>query len=41
VWNDPDLAIAWPRTDVTVAPRDQRFARLRDIPEAALPRYAE
>lgn len=41
LWNDPDLAIAWPRTDVTVSARDQRFARLRDIPEVALPSYAE
>ncbi len=41
LWNDPDLAIAWPRADVVVAPRDQGFARLRDIPKAALPTYAE
>ena len=41
LWNDPDLAVAWPLTDVTVSPRDQRFARLRDIPPSALPSYDE
>jgi len=48
LWSDPDLAIAWPRGDFTtppceftVSPRDQHFARLRDIPESALPTYAE
>lgn len=41
LWNDPDLAIAWPHADVTVSARDQRFARLRDIPESSLPPYAD
>jgi len=30
VWNDPDLAIAWPVTDPIVSPKDARLPRLRD-----------
>lgn len=31
-WNDPDLAIAWPRTeDLILRPRDAQAPRLRDI----------
>lgn len=41
LWSDPDLAIAWPHSPVTVSARDQSFARLRDIPQSALPSYAQ
>ncbi len=29
-WNDPDLAVAWPETDVSVSPRDAGLGWFRD-----------
>lgn len=30
VWNDPDLAIAWPITEAVLSPKDAALPRLRD-----------
>ncbi len=38
-WNDPDVGIDWPLTDVTLSPRDSAFARLRDVSTSTLPAY--
>ncbi len=37
LWNDPDLAIAWPLQDGLVSPRDAAFPRLRDVARDRLP----
>jgi dTDP-4-dehydrorhamnose 3,5-epimerase len=31
LWNDPDLGIAWPISDVQLDPRDLTWPRLRDL----------
>ncbi len=38
-WNDPDLAIPWPRIDLLVSPKDQVLPRLRDISPERLPAW--
>ena len=38
-WDDPDLAIDWPITDVLVSPKDEKAPRLKDIAEDRLPIY--
>ena len=30
IWNDPDIDIAWPTTDVTLSPRDTQWPTLAD-----------
>jgi len=40
-WDDPDLAIEWPRKDVVVSEKDQMASVLKNIPEANLPVYCE
>jgi dTDP-4-dehydrorhamnose 3,5-epimerase len=40
LWNDPELAIAWPVETPRVSDKDQRGVRLRDLPEVRLPRFA-
>jgi dTDP-4-dehydrorhamnose 3,5-epimerase len=39
MWNDPDLAIAWPLADVSISERDRSLPRLRDIAADRLPRF--
>jgi dTDP-4-dehydrorhamnose 3,5-epimerase len=39
LWNDPDLAIAWPVETPKVSAKDQAGIRLRDFPEERLPRF--
>jgi dTDP-4-dehydrorhamnose 3,5-epimerase len=29
-WDDPDLAIAWPKLTATLSPRDRQWPRLKD-----------
>lgn len=38
-WNDADLAIDWPVTDVALSDKDARAPFLADIPEERLPVY--
>ncbi len=30
LWNDPDLGIAWPKMDYILAPKDEKYPRLRE-----------
>jgi dTDP-4-dehydrorhamnose 3,5-epimerase len=39
LWNDPDIAIAWPLTRPLVSPRDAHAPRLKDLDVGCLPRY--
>jgi dTDP-4-dehydrorhamnose 3,5-epimerase len=39
-WNDPELGIEWPVQEPTLSAKDAEFPRLREIPEARLPRMA-
>ena len=38
-WDDPDLGIVWPNTEIRTSKRDASFPALADIPESQLPRY--
>jgi dTDP-4-dehydrorhamnose 3,5-epimerase len=40
LWNDPQLAIAWPVNTPKVSAKDQAGYRLSDIPQERLPRFA-
>jgi len=39
IWNDPDLGIRWPVERPTLAPKDEKYSRLRDIEKSRLPVY--
>lgn len=39
IWNDPDIAIAWPVEDPRLSPKDGAAPRLSDIDPARLPAY--
>ena len=41
IFNDPDLAIAWPVNTPQVSKKDANYTRLRDIPKDKLPKYGE
>ncbi|MEW6683039.1 MAG: dTDP-4-dehydrorhamnose 3,5-epimerase [Nitrospirota bacterium] len=36
LWNDPEIGIAWPVSQPVLSAKDQRFARLRDVPATDL-----
>ena len=38
-WNDPDIGIEWPVTDVQVSDKDANLPRLKDIAAVRLPVY--
>lgn len=38
-WNDPDLNIPWPKTDVRLSTKDGCAPRLRDVVAEKLPKY--
>jgi dTDP-4-dehydrorhamnose 3,5-epimerase len=40
IYDDPDLAIAWPIAAAAVSEKDSRYPRLRDIDPGRLPKYA-
>jgi dTDP-4-dehydrorhamnose 3,5-epimerase len=41
IFNDPDLAIAWPVNTPLVSKKDAAYTCLKDIPENKLPKYGE
>ncbi|MDC3343030.1 dTDP-4-dehydrorhamnose 3,5-epimerase [Pseudomonadales bacterium] len=41
VWNDPDLKITWPVTEVELSTKDSHASRLKDIASSELPHYKE
>lgn len=40
LWNDPDIAVEWPSTDLILNAKDRTAPRLADIPVERLPLYA-
>tara|TARA_R110000868_G_scaffold8205_3_gene42608 strand:- start:194536 stop:195093 length:558 start_codon:yes stop_codon:yes gene_type:complete len=39
LWNDPDIGIEWPTTDVQLSGKDKDAVRLKDFPTDKLPQY--
>jgi dTDP-4-dehydrorhamnose 3,5-epimerase len=39
LWNDPDISIEWPLTDVSLSQKDKVAPRIADIPVELLPKY--
>jgi dTDP-4-dehydrorhamnose 3,5-epimerase len=39
LWDDPDLAIAWPGPSPLLSSKDAEAPRLSDVPESRLPRF--
>lgn len=40
-WADPDLKIAWPIENPTIAPKDAVYPFLKDVPISELPRFQQ
>ncbi len=41
LWDDPEIGIEWPLDSPTLSEKDRAAPTLREVPEAALPRYSE
>lgn len=41
LWNDPDIGIDWPLTEVELSAKDRDAPRLRDMPAGRLPVHGE
>lgn len=39
LWNDPDIGIEWPLSEVLLSEKDKVSPRLKDLPTVKLPRY--
>lgn len=39
IWNDPDIAIHWPITQVSLSEKDQLYSRLKHVAPEKLPKY--
>lgn len=39
VWNDPDIGIDWPITQVSLSEKDQLYSRLKHVAPEKLPKY--
>ncbi|MCU7959603.1 MAG: dTDP-4-dehydrorhamnose 3,5-epimerase [gamma proteobacterium symbiont of Bathyaustriella thionipta] len=37
IWNDPEIAVDWPESDVLLSPKDANAPLLKDIPASRLP----
>lgn len=40
IWNDPDIGIEWPVSDVLLSDKDKVYSRLKDVPTARLPKFS-
>lgn len=41
IWNDPDIGIEWPLTDITLSGKDTMYPLLREVPVERLPKFGE
>lgn len=41
LWNDPDIGIEWPITDVQLSEKDSNNPVLQDQPEQLLPKFPD
>jgi dTDP-4-dehydrorhamnose 3,5-epimerase len=41
IWNDPAFGVDWPLTEAILSDKDGQFPRLKDVPEALLPKMTD
>jgi len=41
IWNDPDIGIEWPLTDVELSTKDKEYPRLFEIARERLPKFGK